>query len=98
MRWLGLLYILYPIEVYPYRIIRLHGFYVLPPQESLHGDNTVEGTGLNLGEDPNPRWYLPEPLSLQLALEVPEAQVSLEFRWALQLQLVLFLLENPKAQ
>lgn len=79
-------------------MIRLHSLCFLPRQESVNGDNTVGGTGLNLGEDPNPRWYLREPLSLLLALEVPEAQVSLEFRWALQHQLVLSLLENPKAQ
>lgn len=56
-----------------------------------------EGLDQN-GKDPNLKWYLQVALSLQQALEVPEAQVSLEFRWAQQHQLVLSPLENPTVQ
>lgn len=87
-----------PQSVYPCGIIRLHSLHLLPPQGGAQGDNTAEGTRPNMGGDPNLKWYLQEPLSLQQVPEVPGAQVSLEFRWAQQHQLVLSPLENPKVQ
>lgn len=87
-----------PQSVYPCRIIRLHSLCLFPPQGSVHGDNTAEGIKPNMGGDPNLKWYLQEPLSLQQAPEVPEAQVSPEFQWDQQHQLVLSPLENPKVQ
>lgn len=59
---------------------------------------TAGGSRPNMVGDPNLKWYLQEPLSLQQAPEVPEAQVSLEFQWVQQHQLVLSPLENPKVQ
>lgn len=41
------------------------------------------------------RWHSQELLSRQLALEVPGAQVSLEFRWAQRHRLGLSPLETP---
>lgn len=87
-----------PQSICPYRIIRHHSFCLLPPQGRTHGDNTAGGTKPNLGGDPNLRQYLQEPLFLQQALEVPEAQVSLESQWVQQHQLVLSPLESPKLQ
>lgn len=62
----------------------------------MGGSAQGRGQGCMWGPSAPPRQYLRELLSPQLALEVPGAQVSLEFRWAQQHRLDLSPLETPR--
>lgn len=65
------------------------------PRETHTGrDGTETGPG-GAGWPRASRWHSQELLSRQLALEVPGAQVSLEFRWAQRHRLGLSPLETP---